>query len=179
MSFEQALSFTLREEGGFVNNPDDDGGATDHGVTQAVYDAYRAAQRQPAQSVALISDAEMEDVYETRYWVPGHCAELPAALGIVHFDWCVNHGPTGAIKTLQEVLGLKEGDVDGVFGPVTRAALEGQDTKKLVVAYSHARAAWYSAFAQARPAEAQFLAGWLARDFRIQSWALGVADAGA
>jgi lysozyme family protein len=176
MSFEQALSFTLPEEGGFVDNPDDDGGATDHGITQHVYDFYRGAKGEPTQSVALISSAEVEDIYQTKYWVPGHCAELPAALGIVHFDWCVNHGVGGAIKTLQGVLGVT---ADGVFGPATRAALEGKDTRQLVSAYGAARGAWYTEFVKLRPEESQFYNGWTARDFKLTNWALGVADASA
>ena len=44
MSFRAALPFVLRWEGGFVHHPDDPGGATNQGVTQRVYDAWRAAE---------------------------------------------------------------------------------------------------------------------------------------
>lgn len=176
MSFEQALSFTLPEEGGYVDNPDDDGGATDHGITQHTYDFYRGAKGLPTQSVANITSAEVNDIYQTKYWVPGHCAELPAALGIVHFDWCVNHGVPGAIKTLQQVLGVTD---DGIFGPATRAALEGKDTRQLVSAYDQTRAAWYAADVKLRPSQAKFYDGWIARDFKLNNWALGVADGNA
>lgn len=169
-TFDLALAFTLPTEGGYVDNPDDDGGATDHGITQHVYDAYRAAKGLPLQSVALISSVEVNDVYETRYWIPGHCAELPQALGICHFDWCVNHGAPGAIKTLQQVLGV---DADGVFGPATRAALEGKDTRQVVVAYTQRRAQWYRDDVTRRPSQGQFLNGWLNRDFKLENYALG------
>ena len=95
MSLTQALAFTLPAEGGYVDNPDDDGGATDHGVTQHVYDFYRAAKGLPVQSVAQITDAEVHDIYQTKYWIAGHCGELGDALGVCHFDWCVNHGEIG------------------------------------------------------------------------------------
>ena len=175
MSFQQGLAFTLPEEAGYVDNPDDDGGATDHGITQHVYDGYRAVKGLPIQSVALITDAEVQDIYDKIYWVPGHCAELPTALGVCHFDWCVNHGVHGAIETLQQVIGIPKEDVDGIFGPQTRAALEGKDPRALVVAYVQARAGWYRHRVVEKPSQAEFLDGWLDRDFKLQGYALSLA----
>ena len=54
--FAVCLAFVLQAEGGFVDNPADPGGATMHGVTQAVYDAYRAKLGLDPRSVALIAD---------------------------------------------------------------------------------------------------------------------------
>lgn len=174
MSLDQALAFTLPEEGGFVDNPNDDGGATDHGVTQHVYDGYRAVKGLPIQSVALITDAEVRDIYEKLYWIPGHCGELPVALGVCHFDWCVNHGVRGAVETLQRILGFPLGQVDGVFGPHTREALEGQNPRHLVDAYTQARALWYRDHVAEKPSQAEFLNGWLNRDFKLQGYALSL-----
>ena len=42
--FVAALPFVLRWEGGFVNHPKDPGGATNKGITQAVYDNWRRSQ---------------------------------------------------------------------------------------------------------------------------------------
>ena len=36
-SFEDIIKVVLHAEGGFVNDPDDKGGATNHGVTQQSY----------------------------------------------------------------------------------------------------------------------------------------------
>ena len=55
--FAASLPFILRWEGGFVDHPADRGGATNKGVTQRVYDAWRARQGQAPQSVRLIEDA--------------------------------------------------------------------------------------------------------------------------
>ena len=41
MMFERALTFVLRWEGGYVDHPADPGGATNYGVTQRTYDAWR------------------------------------------------------------------------------------------------------------------------------------------
>ncbi len=61
-SFADSLPFILRWEGGYVNHPADPGGATNRGVTQKVYDAWRAKQGQAAQDVRQWSDAEMRSI---------------------------------------------------------------------------------------------------------------------
>ena len=38
--FKKALKFVLAREGGYVNNPNDKGGATNKGITQNTYNAY-------------------------------------------------------------------------------------------------------------------------------------------
>ena len=47
------------------------------GVTQRVYDAYRASHGLPTQTVANISDAEVSDIYRSEYWAPVCCDQLP------------------------------------------------------------------------------------------------------
>ena len=65
--FDVSLPFILRWEGGFIDHPADPGGATNKGVTQKVYDAWRARQGQPPRSVRLIEDAEMHAIYGCRH----------------------------------------------------------------------------------------------------------------
>lgn len=95
MAFDQALAFTLREEGGYVANPLDHGGATCRGITQRTYDTYRQRKQLAPNPVAEIQGPEVRDIYRTLYWEPARCDELPAALGVCHFDWAVNHGVAG------------------------------------------------------------------------------------
>lgn len=148
MSLEQALAFTLREEGGFVANPADDGGATCRGVTQRTYDSYRDTVNRPRQSVADIRDEEVLDIYRRMYWGPARCEGLPAGLGICHFDWAVNRGVAGAKTTLQEAKG---------------------DWRS----YNQLRKVWYRARVQARPDQEVFLKGWLGRVDRLDAYVEG------
>lgn len=158
--FDLALAFTLPAEGGYVNDADDAGGATNRGVTQAVYDTYRDIVKLPRQGVQLMTDAETTYIYRMAYWEPGKCAQLPAPLAIAHFDWCVNHGVSGAIKTLQQVLDLPQ---DGQVGPATLAAVSAANPSALTTAYIDARADWYRARVVEKPSQQKFLDGWLAR----------------
>jgi lysozyme family protein len=171
MSLEQALAFTLKEEGGFVDNPHDHGGATNHGVTQREYSAWRGAKGLPAQSVELITDAETHQLYLEDYWTPAHCGNLPDAVAIVHFDWCVNHGVRGAIKTLQAAAGVTS---DGIFGPATAAAIAAMDVAALVAQYQRFRDAWYYADVQKDPSQQVFKKGWLDRVTRLTNYLMSL-----
>ena len=167
MSIQQALNFTLPAEGGFVDNVHDAGGATNHGITQATYDRFRNSKGLAPNPVKDISDSEVQTIYEQMYWIPAHCAELPPKLGICHFDWSVNHGVPGAIKTLQDTLGIK---ADGIFGVATRTALENVPDEELVGAYLDARRTWYRARVQQKPDQEVFLNGWLNRVDELQKY---------
>ena len=119
-AFSTALQFVLRWEGGYVNNPHDTGGETNYGVTQAVYSHYRKSLGLLDRSVRLITTFEVKAIYQENYWTAAGCDLLPSKLALCHFDWAVNHGTSGAIKTLQQVVGARP---DGVIGPLTKQAI--------------------------------------------------------
>lgn len=167
MSFSQALAFTLKEEGGYADDPADHGGATNHGITQATYDTYRQHKGLPVRSVRDIEDHEIADIYQAMYWLPAHCGELETRLGICHFDWAVNHGVHGAVATLQQAIGVPP---DGIFGPATRAALASKPPEQTVASYLAIRRRWYTDRVKAEPDQAKFLAGWLGRVDRLEHY---------
>lgn len=115
------LPVILQWEGGFVDNPHDPGGATYRGVTQATYNAYRNTRGLPPQSVRDMSDAECSTIYETEYWIPARCNNLPAGVDLCQFDEAVNCGNFEATKLLQQALGVS---ADGIFGLQTLAAVQ-------------------------------------------------------
>ena len=84
--FAQSLPFVLRWEGGFVDDPDDPGGRTNKGVTQAVYKAWRAGEGLAPRDVAQIEDAEVAAIYERDYWRRAQACTLPRKLDLVQFD---------------------------------------------------------------------------------------------
>lgn len=120
-SFERALKFVLKSEGGFINHPHDRGGRTNKGILQRVYDKYRDDRQEDRRDVREISDDEVEDIYYNEYWVPGKCYKFPWPLYVVHFDGCVNTGVGQAGRFLQRAVGAK---ADGAIGPKTIMAYE-------------------------------------------------------
>jgi lysozyme family protein len=159
--FEKALKFTLKWEGGYVNNPADKGGATNKGITQRTYDAYRKDKKLPLRSVRSIINAEVEDIYFSRYWLPAQCDELPTPLSTSVFDTAVNYGVARALKFLQQAMGVKQ---DGRWGEPDRAALKQADARTLAVQICDLRIARRYARVKEDQTQKVFLKGWLNRD---------------
>lgn len=159
MSFAAALEFTLRWEGGVSNDPDDPGGLTYRGVTQATYDAYRRGMGLPRRAVTEMADDELRAIY-SRFWREVRGDEVPAPLNAVLFDFAVNAGARRAIRALQAVGGLT---CDGIFGPVTMAYVRSNDPVKLAARVLDARAGYYVGLCALREANEKWLRGWLAR----------------
>ncbi len=161
-AFSRSLEFVLRWEGGYVNNPNDSGGATNYGVTHAVYSAYRKSKGLPLRPVTLISSFEVREIYSQNYWKAAGCDLLPSNLAMCHFDWAVNHGTVGAIKTLQQVVGV---NADGVCGPKTLsgiiAAVAGHREVWLCDRYNAIREGYYRRWGVG--SQSVFLKGWLNR----------------
>lgn len=170
MSLQQALAFTLKQEGGYSNNSLDPGGATNHGITQGTYNAYRESLKYAPQDVQLITDAEVEAIYSEMYYTPAHCADMPAALGVCVFDTAVNMGVNSAIKMLQRAAGL---DDDGVYGPQTAAEVTHQGNE-LVIPFLDERRARYRAIVAAKPAQEVFAKGWNNRVNALEDYAQGL-----
>lgn len=125
--FIKGLEFVFAVEGGLAFHPDDPGGLTNYGVTQATYSKWLAATQQPDASVKRITREEAEAVYLKFYWVAGKCDALPYPLNIVHFDSMVQHAE--APKLLQRALGVEE---DGIIGPLTLNAATPQRAEELI-----------------------------------------------
>lgn len=119
-NFEKALALVLEHEGGYVNHPKDPGGATNKGVTQAVYDAYRKMRGRGPMSVKFITDEELRAIYKFQYWDKVQGDFLPTGLDYAMFDFAVNSGVGRASKYLQAVLGVEQ---DGQIGARTLAAI--------------------------------------------------------
>lgn len=166
-SLPDALAFTLHWEAGYVDNPDDSGGATNKGITQATYDRYRLSLGEITQSVGLITDDEVQAIYTEMYWNPAHCSLLSNRLACCHFDWSVNHGVNGAMHTLQQALGVP---ADGVWGPQTQNAANITAEDETIDAYLTLRRTRYQQIAEADGTQMQFLKGWLSRVDDLESY---------
>lgn len=103
--FQEALRFTLKWEGGYVSHPQDPGGATNMGITQKTYDAYRQKGGLPPRPVREIAREEVEEIYRG-YWAAIDGDKLPRAMAIAAFDAAVNSG----IGRAREWLGAAGGD---------------------------------------------------------------------
>ncbi|RMD88945.1 MAG: hypothetical protein D6807_04715, partial [Alphaproteobacteria bacterium] len=82
----------IGREGGFVDDPDDPGGATKYGITLAVLEGWRG-RRLGREDVAALKLAEARAIYAELYYRRPGIDRLPAALQPLLFDTAVNQGP--------------------------------------------------------------------------------------
>lgn len=123
-SFQTALAHVFAQEGGYVDHPNDPGGATKYGITRATLARHRniqPANKLPKSEVRHMRKSEATKIYHHYYWRPIHGANLPSGLAFCLFDFAVNSGPARAIKTLQALVRVPK---DGRMGPVTHAAIK-------------------------------------------------------
>lgn len=158
--FLSSLPFILRREGGYVNDPDDPGGATNKGVTQKTYNQWRRRQDLSTRDARKLGDEELNDIYESGYWLPPRCDKLQEALDLAQFDTAVNMGPRRAVKMLQSSVGVT---ADGDFGPITLRAVSASDLGATVIGYCDRRETYYRTLAERKPRLSKFLKGWLNR----------------
>ena len=165
-NFLRALPFTLRMEGGYSDHPSDPGGATQKGITQAVYDAYRREHSQSVAPVRGISDDEVEAIYFSRYWTVCKAEALPWPASLCHFDAAVNHGVGGAARILQRAVGVV---ADGKIGPQTLAAAAHMPLALLVGRMLWERLGYYERIMLGNASLRVFALGWLARVNALRS----------
>ena len=148
--FEKAMVFVLRWEGGYVDNPADPGGATNKGVTQGVYTAYRRSKKQVAHSVFYITDVEVNDIYKTRYWDAAGCERMTEPVSTIAMDIAVNMGVGRVRQFIDQISKSMDGDPSNDVSEVAHRLLE-------------LRTSFYYAIVKRRPASNVFLKGWLNR----------------
>ena len=164
------LSVILQWEGGWSDNPLDNGHATMKGVTLATYSTFLGY---PATSDQLrnIPDADIQAIYSTGYWAPVHGDDLPAGVDLITFDCAVNQGVRRASQTLQEALGVV---ADGIIGPQTLKATtdDPRGAAGLIQDISALRLAFY----QSLDTYDTFGKGWTARLTDVTEKAIALAS---
>lgn len=192
-SVEQIAKEIVAREGGYVNDPDDPGGATNYGVTIGTMrglglDLNRDG-RIDATDVRALTRAQAEQIFVEHYFRKPRLAELPEALQASVFDMYVNAG-ANAVKILQRLvtrMGFRATD-DGIVGPATIAAARDAAEAApdhLACAYGIARRTYYYALADQRPSSRKFArartggkGGWILRaeEFIASSYHLTEAE---
>jgi lysozyme family protein len=155
-----SISKTLVHEGGYVDNPNDPGGATKYGVTQRDIDGVRSAF---PDFPADVKDLTMDQA--TRYYlhtyVKPHVSEIQdQALTDKLFDMGVLFGIGTAVNILERVLNLP---VDGIFGTNDLVATNEAEPSSLLSAFKTGLVSHAIGVANARPSERIFLHGWIVR----------------
>lgn len=177
-SVEEIAAGIVAREGGYVDDPDDPGGATNFGVTIGTMktlglDLNRDG-RIDKQDVRALTRTQAQQIFVEHYFTRPRLAELPQMVHASVFDMYANAG-TNAVKILQRLITRMgfAATADGIVGPNTIAAAHDAGRAAplhLADAYGIARRNYYYALADQRPASRKYArtraggkGGWITR----------------
>lgn len=178
ISVEEIAAGIVAREGGYVNDPDDPGGATKYGVTIGTMRRLGmdldGDGRITPEDVKRLTQADATNIFIKHYFEAPRIAELPSTLQASVFDMYVNAGGN-AVKILQRLLNKmgQTASVDGVIGPQTVAAAHAAAARApahIADAYGIERRNYYYRLADQRPASRKYArrrdggkGGWIIR----------------
>ena len=189
---EQIARAIIAREGGFVNDKDDPGGATNHGVTIGTMrhlgiDLDGDGDVDVA-DVKLLTPDRAEAIYIEHYFRRPKIYMLPDEIQASVFDMQVNAG-SRAVKILQKLLRKKGYDirVDGQIGPQTARLAHkaaGKSNIGLYSEYGIARRKYYFRRADRRKASRKYArtraggkGGWIRRAEEFMNPEFRLSDA--
>ena len=159
----------LRRERGFVDDPDDGGGITNHGVTVAALCEYRRViggfvpktDEEAREAIKALSVEEAMEIYRRLYIEKPHFGDIkhPELRALV-IDTGVLHGRHRAARWLQGVAGVK---ADGWVGDITLGAVNGRLWRPIYLGLLARRYRGFADFVQSKPSQLKFLEGWVVR----------------
>lgn len=171
--FKKLVAEVIRVEGGFVDHPDDSGGATCWGITQRLARAYGYRGH-----MKDLTQAEAARIYKLEFWDKLKLDELAEVMPRVAeelFDSSVNVGQTAAAGWLQRSLNAlnKKGElwpdlsVDGDVGVKTLESVKALKSHRasqgelvLLWMLTSLQGAFYVSLAERREKDESFVYGW-------------------
>ncbi len=173
-SYQKAFEKVVIAEGGYSNNPNDLGGKTKFGITEAV-----ARESGYMGDISKLTLDIASNIYYSRYWDKmqlNDVCRMSEDLAIEMFDTGVNMGIAYAVLFLQQTLnafnnqGTLYNDIkeDGVIGRNTITALHSFYAKRsvkggivLLKAMNGLQCARYISLSQTRQKNEEFVFGWI------------------
>lgn len=142
--FQLFMERVALSEGGYVNDPNDRGGATNKGITQRTYDAWNRSHNLPLKDVKFITRQEAYAIYKKNYFDNANIYEIATGknggtgdieLAFYVFDYGINAGVGSASKMLKKT------------GYNSQSFIQGVENR-------------YEQIIQRDPSQTKFLEGW-------------------
>jgi lysozyme family protein len=171
MNFDKAFEYTLKNEGGWSNHPNDSGGATNLGITRGVYSRW-LGREVSEEELKNISKDTVKEIYKAWYWDVNRLDEVKSfPISCAIFDIGVVCGvrtsATMAQTNLRVNLGDKYVHSDGIIGPVSLRSLNAADEKAFIRGFKKLADERFMNIANRMPKNQVFLRGWLNRSKRL------------
>jgi lysozyme family protein len=169
--FNIAIVPVLRHEGGFTEDANDPGGATNFGVSmrwlvsQGLLTAleHQTGTDDAVAAIKKMDKEEAEDFYK-KFWWDAYKYETINAQMIANkiLDMAVNLGAPRAHRMVQAAVGVK---TDGVLGPATYGEINHTSPGSLLITLQNTQAQFYKNLVAKRPQMQEFLQGWIRRAY--------------
>lgn len=180
--FDVAIAVVFRHEGGYVNHPNDPGGATNYGVSLRYLESLGDFDHDgwldgdfdhdgdiDVDDIRGMTEEQAVGFYYTHWWEKyryGYIHDQDVATMLM--DIAVNMGAKQAHKILQRSLRSLDLSLvdDGVLGPKTLEALNGGhfESRWILAVYRAQLDGFYRMLVALKPeSRSVFLAGWLNR----------------
>lgn len=180
--FEQAIDTILRHEGGYVNNPNDPGGATNYGISLRFlvdFPEYGDINNDGVVNIEDIRNLTPDHamtIYRDLWWDRygyGNINDQTIATKV--FDFSVNIGSKRAHTLLQMAINNAFGmnlTADGIIGPATldviNSCTDGDEEQILLSAYCDEAYKFYQRLIAKNPKLRVFERGWKRRAYELQ-----------
>ena len=146
---------------GFVNDPNDNGGATMVGITIGTYRSYCRYKGWKTPSVNDLKNMPYKvwrDIVYTMYWNKWKADTInDQSVANMVVDW-IWHSGASTIKKVQSIIGVT---ADGIVGPKTITALN--NCKDINNKVYQARKSYFEAIVKKNPSQKKWLTGWMNR----------------
>lgn len=166
-----AFQRMLSHEGGYVNDPNDQGGETYRGISRANHknwsgwtciDKYKGKTDFPSildKDVQLQN--EIEEFYHIHFWSPlnADCISNQTNADSI-FDFAVNTGITTTARIVQSIVGTK---IDGIIGEYTLNKINNMDFGHFQAVFTVTKIEYYMTTIRNRPTNKKYMVGWITR----------------
>lgn len=169
MDFVDAFNFVVGSEGGYSDDPLDNGNwtggkqnsgellGTKYGIAA---NTYGIALKKQGKSIKDLTLADAMRIYRHDWWDKMRCDELPSKYRLPLFSAAINCGMGVAVKWLQECVGEK---ADGVIGPKTIRAARACNAEWSLNGFYERWLARYDKIVERNLSQKKYLKGWRAR----------------
>jgi hypothetical protein len=139
--FDKSMDFIFKWEGGYSNHPDDNGGATNMGITKDRAEKHGYTVDQITKEIAT-------EIYYSDYWLAAGCDKFQYPLSMACMNTAVNSGVGKAVE------------FNGLIGD--------GDVREEAIAYAQRQEDYYHDIVSRKPDQETFLKGWLNRSKDLQ-----------
>lgn len=157
---KKLIDHILKWEGGFVDDPDDSGGATNKGVTIGTFRNYFGKDASVS-ALKHMTDSQWYHIYLSGFWNEWRASSITnQSIANIVVDWGWHSGAKNSIRRVQRLFDLSD---DGIVGPITLSALNDNCAREVFDTIKRARLAFFDSIVKNKPSQKKFLKGWYNR----------------